>query len=242
MSILRLKYIIPFLLITVLAVGGVRGFYWFVEKQIDTGASSVQKNTAPEERTIPRPAPAKVEKVSDASAITRRNLFASRAAAPVENQNIKQLQVEPSQLAVVLMGTVTGTDGEERAIIYDKKERKQEMYQVGDFLQQAAVKQISRGKVIITLKGRDEMLDISDARDVKVPQYKKPGPPVTTSRRVVGRPDGNAAAAQQTASAEASEGANGAETTPQKPNIINSNKAGVIIKGRIAEEQSEQAD
>ncbi len=102
-----------------------------------------------------------------------------------------------SSLAVVLMGTIMGNDDESRAVIYDKRARKQELYQEGDFVKQANIKKILRGKVIVTLNGKDEMLDIADARNVNVPQYRKLENPTTTARRVVARPTGSKTAAQQ---------------------------------------------
>ncbi len=186
MNALKLKYTIPLLLITVLAVGGVKIFYRYLDKQFmaeeDPVASTQQKTAAAQPAG---PVVNEIDGKVDFSIITRRNLFASRAEAPPEAPpKIPLADIQLSSMAVVLMGTITGPDGDERAIIYDKKANKQELYQEGDFLQQAAIKDIMRGKVVITLNGRDEMLDISDARKVKVPQYQKPGPPVTTTQRV----------------------------------------------------------
>jgi type II secretory pathway component PulC len=50
--------------------------------------------------------------------------------------------VPPSTLAMVLMGTIVGPDGLERAIIYDKTQRKQQIYQQGDAIEQTLIKQI----------------------------------------------------------------------------------------------------
>ncbi|MCG6931126.1 MAG: hypothetical protein LJE64_11275 [Desulfofustis sp.] len=189
MSVLKLKYTLPLLVITLLAVGGVKLFYREVEQFLLAESADVEPVPA---RAAASPASAPAAngaKPADISVITKRNLFASRTNAPPAAALPPSLQdAAPSSMEVVLMGTVTGTDGEARAVIYDKKERKQELYQEGDQLRQAAIKQILRGKVIITLNGRDELLDIAEARTVTVPQYGKPGVPRTTSRRVVGRP------------------------------------------------------
>lgn len=241
MSFLKLKYTLPLLIITVAAIAGVKLFYRFVEQQMvaETPAVSVSETTTGNQAA--GAAAEKLDKPIDISAITRRNLFTSRDKAPPVPEKPPQAEIGPSSLAVVLMGTITGSDGVERAIIYDKKERKQELYQEGDYLQQAAVKDIKRGKVIITLNGRDEILDIAAARDVKVPQYKKPGPPVTTKQRVQGRPvEGRPVPGSP--EGEENEPQRVVIPQPQSSRQITTNKQGVIVKGRAANPQQEQTN
>ena len=231
MSFLKLKYTLPLLLITVGAIAGVKLFYRFVEQKLvaETPAAIVS-STTPGDRSAGE-VTEKLERSIDISAITRRNLFTSRDNAPPIVEIKSQAEIGPSSLAVVLMGTITGTQGVERAVIYDKKERTQELYQEGDYLQRAAVKEIMRGKVIITLNGRDELLDITAARDVKVPQYKKPGPPVTTVQRVQGRP----VQSGQAPGGPEEEGQSEQRMVvpqPQSARQMSENKQGVIVKGR----------
>jgi len=143
------------------------------------------------------------------------------------------------------MGTITGTDGVERAIIYDKAERKQELYQKGDFLQQAAIKQIMRGKVILSLDGKDEILDIADARSVKVPQYKSAVTPRTTSKRVVGRPvPAGSEPLQDSREADEVDAADASNTvrTSKKPVGVLSNNGNVIVKGRASNQPAEESN
>ena len=241
MSFLKLKYTLPILLITVAAVAGVKLFYRFVEQQMEAEQPAVSVSSSSPGAQAAGVATEKLDKPTDMCAITRRNLFASRDKPPPVAEKKPQVEIGPSSLAVVLMGTITGTDGVERAIIYDKKERKQELYQEGDYLQQAAIKDIMRGKVIMTLNGRDEILDISAARDVKVPQYKKPGPPpVTTSQRVVGRPVGGAQSQGDPDEEESPQRV--VVPMPQNSRIKSANKRGVIVKGRVATEPSDQGN
>ncbi|MBE0584907.1 MAG: hypothetical protein IH612_14260 [Desulfofustis sp.] len=191
----KLKYLLAFLLITLLCIGGVEGFYYALGRRL--AADQPEKTETPASAAAVSAGSLKVQKDIDISAITRRNLFASSVSAKVEPINTDPLAgVQLSSLAVVLMGTIMGVHEQSRAIIYDKKERTQELYQEGDFIKQAAIKKILRGKVIITLNGKDEMLDIADARDVAVPQYKKPMIATTTAQRIIGRPAGSTAATQ----------------------------------------------
>lgn len=238
MSILKFKYTLPLLFITVAAIGGVKLFYRYVEQQIETETPAASVSSTTPGGQSASVGSEKLERPMDISSITRRNLFASRDKALPTTEIKPQAEIGPSSLAVVLMGTITGTDGVERAIIYDKKERKQELYQEGDYLQQAAVKEIMRGKVIITLNGRDEILDIADARDVKVPQYKKPGPPVTTKQRVQGRPVQTGKVPGGAGEEEQSE-QRIVVPLPQNARQMSTNKQGVIIKGRPTNLQDE---
>lgn len=84
----------------------------------------------------------------------------------------------PTSLQIVLVGTITGSEGTERAIILDKTKRKQELYSKGDEIQGALVKEIRRGRVILAQNGREEVLDISEAAKMRprAPQIAPPPP------------------------------------------------------------------
>ncbi|MEE4166336.1 MAG: type II secretion system protein N [Desulfocapsaceae bacterium] len=190
MSSFTKTIIIPILLITLLCISLVEGFYYFGEKYLQTRDSSRKTVSAPVSAAGREQIIKDLKKPADYSVISRRNLFSSRKNG-VEQRLPDDLvtSVEPSSMDVVLMGTVSGTGDSERAVIYDKKDKKQDLFQVGDYIQQAIIKQILRGKVILNLNGKDEMLDISEARNVSVPQVAKISPVVQT-RKVIGRPVG----------------------------------------------------
>ena len=63
---------------------------------------------------------------------------------------------------LVLLGTVTGDKGVARAIIRDEKTKLEDLYQVGSEVQGAAISRISRGKVVLQVNGREEVLAIKD--------------------------------------------------------------------------------
>ena len=60
------------------------------------------------------------------------------------------------------MGTVVGSEQDSFAIIEEKGGKKQDLYKVGDSVQSAVVKRILRGKVILTVQGRDKILTIEE--------------------------------------------------------------------------------
>ncbi len=190
MSYITKTFIVPILLITILCIAAVEGFYYFGEKYLKT-LDSRRDQPAASVSAVDREKIIKdLKKPVDYSVITRRNLFASLKGSDIKVQKEDPLRaLEPSSMDVVLMGTISGAGDGVRAVIYDKKDKKQELFQVGDYIQQAIIKQIMRGKVILNLNGKDEMLDISEARNVKIPRVAKINPVVQT-RKVIGRPVG----------------------------------------------------
>ena len=186
--------LVPFLLIGILSFGAVEGFYRWLEKELTI---NVRPRASLSDTAVVPAGEGVIDRLSeqdDVSLIIERNLFAARTEGGenlVDRDVLEDLEL--SSLDVVLMGTVFGVDGSERAIIYDKEEKKQELYQIGDYIQQATIRKILRGKVILSYNGKDEMLDISEARNVVTPRVARPLP-VVTKKKVTGRPVGQSAA------------------------------------------------
>lgn len=172
----RITDILPLLLITLLCVGIVEGGYqaleYFVlktpvEQPAILNTVPVIKDSTGQE---------KQQKKHDYRIILQRNLFGpppgkvepGSTVAPDYDENLQS-----TSLDIVLMGTINGGDGADRAIVLDKKTRKQELYEKGDAIQGAIVKEILRGKVILDYNGKDEMLDMSEAAKVR-PSYAAP--------------------------------------------------------------------
>jgi type II secretory pathway component PulC len=202
----RLTNILPLLLLTLLCVGVVEGGYkvleYFVlrvpsENAVMLDKSSVEKKT---------PDKYEQKKKNNYQTILQRNLFGpppgqndtkATAATPDYAENLQS-----TSLNIVLMGTVNGGGGADRAIILDKSTRKQELYEQGDAIQGAVVKEILRGKVILAYNGTDEVLDMSDAEKERsayalpvaktgtvprVPRSRSAVSPKGTPRRVINR-------------------------------------------------------
>lgn len=105
-----------------------------------------------------------LRKPDDYTIIVKRNIF----QAVVEKKEVTETKppepekLEPTKLRLSLMGTVDGSEQDARAIISDDTKREQDIYQVGDSIQGGIIKTISRGKVILNVNGKDEVLTLKD--------------------------------------------------------------------------------
>ena len=99
--------------------------------------------------------------------IVARNLFhveieeTKDASQRSEIKDEEPVKLEPTNLKLVLWGTVTG-ESDVYAVIEDKKVRQQSLYQVGDSVQGATVKKILRHEVILTFQGKDQVLEMEE--------------------------------------------------------------------------------
>lgn len=126
---------------------------------------------------VPSPAVASVQqqaevptevlrKTFDYNIIVERNIFqAVLKDAEKEKEVVVEEVLAPTQLKLALMGTVSGnSDRNSRAIISDEQKKQQDIYQVGDTIQGAFIKSIERGKVILQVNGRDEVLELQERK------------------------------------------------------------------------------
>jgi len=159
----RISGIVPLLFITLFCVGLVEGGYlaleYFLTKDQGAGKSTVLKSAAkPIQRTE------KTAKKYDYKIILQRNLFGAQPVVNVVDTAVSASveDLEETTLKIVLKGTIHGVEESDRAIILDQKSKTQQLYQKGDGIQGAFVKEILRGRVILTHNGNDETLDMSD--------------------------------------------------------------------------------
>jgi general secretion pathway protein C len=111
--------------------------------------------------------------------ILTRNLFHSKptvAATDVKSKEIEIDVLDKTTLKLKLWGTVATVDQTSFAVIESEKERQQNLYRTGDMIEGALVKRILREKVVLTVKGKDEILEI-----------EKPGAETAPSGRTVVR-------------------------------------------------------
>lgn len=113
--------------------------------------------------------------------IVERNIFGATEKveqAPVEE--VGQVEaLEETSLQLSLLGTVAGDTGSARAIILDQRQRSQGIYRIGDSVQEAAIRQILRGKVILRHGEKDEILTMAEGEDkpktaAKADQRRRP--------------------------------------------------------------------
>jgi len=96
------------------------------------------------------------------SIISGRSLFNTQPAAEIKDESIDIGALKKTDLRLKLWGTVTGDEARAYAVIEETGKREQNLYRVGDTVQQATVKIILREKVVINVEGKDEILEIEE--------------------------------------------------------------------------------
>lgn len=94
--------------------------------------------------------------------VVERDLFDTRTDAAPAARKVDTSTLEETKLNLKLWGTVTGGDEGEYAVIEDLKSREQNLYRVGDAVQTATVKDIFREKVVLSVNGQNEILQMED--------------------------------------------------------------------------------
>jgi type II secretory pathway component PulC len=166
----QISIIWPLLIITLVCIALVEGGYQLLEKFVfDTRNQSVDvaesQEAVSKERLV-----GVVETSGDYRIILTRNLFGSATrddAAKKGAETDTQAPLEATKLNIVLMGTAIGDEAANRAFILDRQTNKQEVYELGDTVQGATIKEVMRGKVILSVNGKDEILDMSEAASVR---------------------------------------------------------------------------
>jgi len=151
---------------------GVKAFY----QQIDGAVLSSPGTAASVEIADagPDPAAGRAEPV-DREAISRRNIFLPKRSAGQGDYSAELLNsLQPAEPDLVLMGTIIEKDGTNRAVILDVENKKQNLLKEGDVINGASIRQISPGKVVVSRQGKNELLDISEARRLRIPAARPP--------------------------------------------------------------------
>jgi general secretion pathway protein C len=94
-------------------------------------------------------------------AVGKRNLFdiKTKTSENIEPVNLESL--EQTELKLKLWGTVIGTpENKSYAVIEDTQYKIQTLYHQGDAVQDAVIKMILRGKVVLRVNDRDEILEM----------------------------------------------------------------------------------
>ena len=104
-----------------------------------------------------------VHPMSFYNAIVERNLFNSKKGAGQHAERLDIESLEPTDLKLKLLGTVSGNNKKAYAVIEDTAKKHQDLYRIGDSIQNATLKMILREKVILRVNGKDEILGIEEA-------------------------------------------------------------------------------
>ena len=146
---------------------GVDIFYRFVDVRlmpvnVETAADSVPG------RAMEKPPP-----LAHYGKISERGLLGGpatgRGKEEAEEMGEEQIAaLKPTRLGIVLLGTVSGPERVSFAVMEEKGGKKQGLYQTGDKVQGALVKKVLRGKVILEVGGKDEILEMEQAKTGKM--------------------------------------------------------------------------
>ncbi len=152
----KIFIILNLFLLTIGIYMGVKGFYRIVTTKIavQTPESHMEKIPVVKDN-ISKP-------ITYYRKIIDRNLFKTGAEISVKKKGVDpDLEgLQETELNLKLWGTVTGKTT--FAVIEDTKDRKQNLYHVGDSIQNAVVKMILREKVVLDVNGKDEVLNIEE--------------------------------------------------------------------------------
>ena len=164
----RYSTILSFILITLLVIGGVELFYNSLSKKMLENNEVEQTETENLPDTVKTVTQQQTKRKQSSShtenytIISKRNLFGK------VQEKTKAPESEPvlttTSLDLALLGTIGGDTDEQRAIIRKKSSNTQEIYFRGDAIEQALIKKIFRGKIILSVNGKDEILLMEEAK------------------------------------------------------------------------------
>lgn len=159
-------YFIHLLSITLVIILGVEGVCWKFRTYLTKHTISLQQPTpsATQENTISEPPPSQ-DLESKRKIILNRQLFGpppGGIAIVAEPTSIPS-QPTMTDLDIVLMGTIGVTDGDGKAIILDKQSNTQQIYQKGDAIRGSFIKEILRGRVLLSRNGKDGFLEMNES-------------------------------------------------------------------------------
>ncbi len=151
--------IINILLITAAVYFSVKAFYQLGSVQLDqahfSGADFKESSSLKVESLRP---------LADYDPIVERNLFNTKSGAERPPETVVVENLQPTSLKLKLLGTVTGDNEKAFAVIQNSQGKEEQLYRIGDTIQNATLKMILREKVILHVDGKDEILEIDAAQ------------------------------------------------------------------------------
>jgi len=152
-----------FTILNILFIAGivffmVKVFYKIATANIDTSDSlkATARHLVPNENSTQY-------ELSHYQTIIERNLFKTNTKTGSGPDKLDIETLQPTDLNLNLLGTITGYQKEAYAVIEDTAVKKQDLYRIGDTIQNATVKMILREKVVLNVNGKDEILGIEKA-------------------------------------------------------------------------------
>lgn len=149
--------------LTVLNILLITGIVFFIVKAMYKVATANIKSRQPSKATARHIITREDEKqhaLSYYSSIRERNLFKTSTGIGGRPESLDIETLKPTDLKLKLLGTITGDEKKAYAVIEDTTEKRQNLYRIGDTIQNATLKMILREKVVLNVNGKDEMLGI----------------------------------------------------------------------------------
>ncbi|MDH4205969.1 MAG: PDZ domain-containing protein, partial [Desulfobacteraceae bacterium] len=165
--------ILNILFITVIVFFMMKVFYKIATANIDTSDS-----TKTEARHLVPNKSTTQHELSHYQAIIERNLFKTKTETGSGPDKLDIETLKPTDLKLNLLGTITGDKEEAYAVIEDTAVKEQDLYRIGDTIQNATVKMILREKVVLNVNGKDEILGIekvSGSQEIRKPSTELGG-------------------------------------------------------------------
>ena len=146
---------------------GVDIFYRFVDvRLLPIESRETAAGISPANAMEKRPSFAHYGKISERGLLGGPTKgIAEETAEEIPAEQIAALK--PTTLKIVLLGTVAGPERISFAVMEEKGGKKQDLYQTGDKIQGAVIKKVLRGKVILEVGGKDEILEMEQSKTGK---------------------------------------------------------------------------
>ena len=160
MMIRKIAPVVNFVLLTLAVYLAVGLFYKIAGNRLEE-ALSVDDFPAKEEG--PRDA-ATNRDFKGYAAIAERNIFKAKTKTGGPAAALDLDKLKKTDLDLRLLGTIAGPEKDSFAVIERVKDHSQNLYRVGDAIEQARIKMILRKKLVLTIDGRDEVLEIPEER------------------------------------------------------------------------------
>jgi general secretion pathway protein C len=116
----------------------------------------------------------KVKKNEPYSIITKRSLFGKIEQKEIQKETAPAEPLKATTLDLILLGTISGDGNTQRAIIQQQRDKTQDIYHKGDAVGSAIIKEVKRGKIILTVDGKDEVLLMKEPKSSQVRSKVKP--------------------------------------------------------------------
>ncbi len=161
----------------------VRSLNVWLGFRLDPGEARMTADTHQTEVVQGREKDSAGEIIPETRVIIQRNIFGGSPVQPEEETGQEQaIELEEIPLAAdlkefKLIGTVIGSDRENRAVIENTSTQQQDIYAVGDQLKHARIKKILRNNVIVNDGKQDEMLSLDYKVRARLAEGKVPGRP-----------------------------------------------------------------